>query len=175
MAGLGLKVFLAGVEMVQQSLRLKKEDLWSPQVCKLKYTSFVNEFPEVAEHQFFWACEQWIQSTGGKDFLRFPTWGQLMVPLYASENGVANRSWGFKRDLPHFVAPNEGQKALLPQVAVSIAGAADPQNAQAYEVVSAVDRPALPSVTAATGDELEAREWAGYLHSLADQADAKAG
>ena len=32
----------------------------------------------------------------------------------------------------------------------------------------------LPSVTAATGDG-DAREWAAYLHNLADKADAKAG
>ena len=70
MAGLGLKTFLSAVEMVQQALRMKREDFWSPQVCKLKYVSFTSEFPEVNEAQFFWACEQWIQSTGAKDFPR---------------------------------------------------------------------------------------------------------
>ena len=174
MAGLGLKTFLSAVEMVQQALRMKREDFWSPQVCKLKYVSFTSEFPEVNEAQFFWACEQWIQSSGTKDFPRFPTWNQLMGALYNTENGAANRSWGFKRDLPQYLSPTPEQQAMLPATAVSIAGAADPKNAAAYDRYISPHAPMLPSVTAATGDG-DAREWAEYLHSLADRADAKAG
>ena len=174
MAGLGLKTFLSAVEMVQQALRMKREDFWSPQVCKLKYVSFTSEFPEVNEAQFFWACEQWIQSSGAKDFPRFPTWNQLMGALYNTENGAANRSWGFKRDLPQYLSPTAEQQAMLPATAVSIAGAADPKNAAAYDRYVSPHAPMLPSVTAATGDG-DAREWAAYLHNLADKADAKAG
>ena len=173
MAGLGLKTFLSAVEMVQQSLRMKREDFWSPQVCKLKYVSFTSEFPEVNEAQFFWACEQWIQSSKS-EFRCFPTWNQLMGALYNTENGAANRSWGFKRDLPQYLSPTAEQQAMLPAAAVSIAGAADPKNAAAYDHYVSPHAPMLPSVTAATGDG-DAREWAEYLHSLADRADAKAG
>ena len=65
-----LKTFLSAVEMAQQALRMKREDFWSLQVAP-KYVSFTSEFPEVNEAQFFWACEQWIQSSGAKDFLAF--------------------------------------------------------------------------------------------------------
>ena len=95
----------------------------------------MSEFPEVQSHQFFWACERWIQQFSAKDFATFPTWQELMVPLYAVENGRANRSWGFKRDLPSFVAPTASQRAALPKQPRSIAGAADPLNRDAYEVV----------------------------------------
>ena len=38
---LDAETFLAGVEMIQQQLRIKRDDQWSTVVCKLKYTSFL--------------------------------------------------------------------------------------------------------------------------------------
>lgn len=163
--------FLAGIEMVQQQLRIKRDDQWSPAVCRLKYTSFCNEFPEVNDPQFFWACEQWIQLYSSKDFAKFPTWAELMVPLYATENGRANRSWGFKRDLPELVQPTAQQQSLLPKQARSIAGAADPHNADAYQLFHSTTLPMLPSVTASSGDGLTKEEWASYLRQLAEDSD----
>ena len=90
------ETFFAGIQMIQQQLRIKRDDHWSTAVCKLKYTSFRSEFPEVNDPQFFWACEQWIQQFSAKDFATMPTWRELMVPLYACENGQANRSWGIQ-------------------------------------------------------------------------------
>ena len=58
---LTFQTFLAGVEMIQQQLRVKRDDRWSAAVCKIKYASFRSEFPEVSESQFCWACEQCIQ------------------------------------------------------------------------------------------------------------------
>ena len=165
------ETFLAGIEMVQQQLRIKRDDQWSAAVCKLKFASFCAEFPEVNDPQFFWACEQWIQRHSDRDFVRFPTWVELMVPLYASENGKANRSWGFKRDLPQQLKPTAEQIAQLPTRARSIAGAADPHNADAYQRFKSSDKPLLPSVTAATGDGLTPEQWATYLRQLAEEAD----
>ena len=166
-----IETFLAGIEMVQQQLRVKKEDRWSVEVCGLKFNSFISEFPEVNDAQFFWSCERWIQDYTKTEFTRMPTWQQLMCPLYCVENGRANRSWGFKRDLPAFVAPTPEQKGLLPEHPRSIAGVADPHNADAYQTFKS-DLPALPSVTAATGDELTAAEWAAYLRGIAKQQRA---
>lgn len=165
---LDAETFLAGVEMIQQQLRIKRDDQWSTVVCKLKYTSFLSEFPEVQSHQFFWACERWIQMFSAKDFATFPTWQELMVPLYAAENGKANRSWGFKRDLPAFVSPTESQKALLPERPRSIAGAADPLNRDAYEVVitpRSEPQHLLPQ-GGLSENGLTAEQWAKYLREL---------
>ena len=166
------ETFFAGVEMLQQQLRVKRDDQWSAAVCKLKFHSFQSEFPEVSDPQFFWACERWIQEYSSKDFVRMPTWGQLMAPLYATETGQANRSWGFKRDLPAFVSPTSEQKAMLPEKARSIAGAADPQNAAAYVPFEGGGNLLLPSMTAASGDELTNEEWARYLRELARDTNA---
>lgn len=163
--------FLAGVELIQQQLRVKRDDRWSDVVCKLKFHSFQAEFPEVNDAQFFWACEQWVQAHSGKDFPRFPIWTELMTALYAVENGKANRSWGFKRELPPFVAPTEEQKAMLPGKPRSIAGAVDPSNALAYVPFESGGNLLLPSMTAATGDELTKQQWARYLRELAEEAN----
>lgn len=166
------ETFLAGVEMVQQQLRIKREDHWSAAVCKLKFVSFKAEFPEVSDAQFCWACEQWIQQHSGQQFATFPLWRQLMTPLYANENGAANRSWGFKRDLPPGIAPTEAQRALLPATAKSIAGAADPQNIDAYESFRAPSSHLLPAITAASGDGLTREQWAMYLRELAEEVSS---
>jgi len=165
---LDAETFLAGVEMIQQQLRIKRDDQWSTNVCKLKYTSFLSEFPEVSSVQFFWACEQWIQMFSAKDFATFPTWQELMIPLYAVENGKANRSWGFKRDLPAFIAPTPSQKAQLPSQPRSIAGAADPLNRDAYEVVITprTEPQHLLPEGGLTENGLTAEQWASYLREL---------
>ena len=165
---LDAETFLAGVEMIQQQLRIKRDDQWSTVVCKLKYTSFLAEFPEVQSHQFFWACERWIQQFSAKDFATFPTWQELMVPLYAVENGRANRSWGFKRDLPSFVAPTPSQRDALPKQPRSIAGAVDPLNRDAYEVVITPrsDPQKLLAEAPFSDDRLTSAQWAEYLREL---------
>ena len=115
MAGqLTIETFLAIAEMVAAQLRIKEADRWSPQICQLKFISFTSEFPEVSDQQFLWAAEKWLQSTAGEDFLRYPTWSELMAPLYRCENGLANRNWGFKDELPQLVAPKPEQLAMLP-------------------------------------------------------------
>jgi hypothetical protein len=162
--------FLAGVELIQQQLRVKREDRWSDVVCKLKFHSFQSEFPEVNDAQFFWACEQWVQAHSHKDFSRFPVWAELMTSLYATENGKANRSWGFKRELPPFVAPTDEQKTLLPGKPRSIAGAADPTNTDAYVPFEAEAHPLLPPVV--DNDEgISREEWAQYLRHLAEEVN----
>ena len=173
MESLSGETFLAGVEMIQQQLRIKREDHWSQAVCKLKFVSFKSEFPEVNDSQFCWACEQWIQQHSNQDYVTFPLWRELMTPLYAVENGQANRSWGFKRDLPPAIAPSAEQKALLPPTARSIAGAADPQNRDAYDSFRAPSSHLLPAITAATGDGLTKEEWARYLRELAQEVSGK--
>ena len=102
---LTIETFLAAAEMIAAQLRIKDADRWTPTICQLKYVSFLVEFPEVSDQQLVWAAEQWLQTTGGKDFLRYPTWKELMVPLYRSENGLANRSWGFRDSLPVMCQP----------------------------------------------------------------------
>ena len=170
MESLNPSTFLSGVEMIQQQLRVKREDRWSEVVCKLKFHSFQVEFPEVNDAQFFWACEQWVQNSSGKDFVRFPLWTELMSCLYASENGQANRSWGFKRDLPSFVAPTQEQRACLPERPKSIAGASDPSNPDAYVPFESGGSLLLPSMTAVSGDGLSKEQWARYLRELAEEA-----
>ena len=162
--------FLAGVELIQQQLRIKRDDRWSETVCKLKFHSFQSEFPEVNDAQFFWACEQWVQTYSAKDFSRFPVWTELMTSLYAVENGKANRSWGFKRELPKFVAPTDDQKALLPGKPRSIAAAADPHNADAYVLF---DTEALRWLPPAADEEkgISKEEWAQYLRHLAEEVN----
>lgn len=136
------ETFLAVTEMVAAHLRVKEIDRWSPHVCKLKFHSFTTEFPEVNETQFMWAAEQWVQNCG-PGFTRYPTWRELMAALYRTENGLANRSWGFRPELPSFVTPTAKQLAMLPTAPASIAAAADPTNAAAYALFASSDQPLL--------------------------------
>lgn len=162
MAKLTPETFLAVTEMVASHLRLKEADRWSPHVCRLKFHSFTSEFPEVNETQFMWSAEQWIQGLA-PGFTRYPTWKELMAPLYRSENGWANRSWGFRADLPAFVAPTVQQLMLLPKQATSIAPAADATNATAYVPFTTDDHPLLPPAT--EQPLLTEEQWQGYLAS----------
>ena len=140
--------FLAIAEMVAAQLRIKEADRWSPQICQLKYISFTSEYPEVNDQQFLWAAEKWLQSTADREFLRYPTWQELMSPLYRCENGLANRNWGFKDELPQLVAPKPEQLAMLP---------APPQKPTA-----------LPPAQEPTYQGLTKQIWQNYLKEVAD-------
>tara|TARA_B100000700_G_C14999053_1_gene835383 strand:+ start:519 stop:962 length:444 start_codon:yes stop_codon:yes gene_type:complete len=140
---LKISTFLAAAEMIAAHLRIKESDRWTPQICKLKYVSFQQSYPEVNDPQFLWAAEKFVQTTNNKDFLRYPTWDELMSHIYRNENGRPNRSWGFKEDLPAKLQPNPRQRALMPQTPKSNDSAPDPLLKEAYEVFKA-DR-TLPS------------------------------
>jgi hypothetical protein len=134
---LTLEQFEAVCSMVAAQLRIKESDRWGETITKLKFVSFSSEFPEVSTQQLLWSAEQWIQQTAGKDFLRYPTWRELLSPLYRCEGGLANRSWGFREELPNHLLPTAAQKALLPSRSRSTLGAPDPVNADAYRLVGA--------------------------------------
>jgi hypothetical protein len=128
---LTIETFLAGCEMVFSHLRTKEADRWSSHVCRLKFYSFTTAYPEISEAQFFWAAEQWIQTTKPETFHRFPTWNELMRSLYRCEGGLANRSWGPREGLPAFLRFTEDQLLQLPP-ARSVLEPPDPQNSAAY-------------------------------------------
>jgi hypothetical protein len=111
------EAFTRGCRMIERHMRTRSEVIWSPEDFKLKFVSFNSEFPEVNTSQFLWACERWIQETDD-EFLRFPTWKQLMAPLYRCENGIPNRSWGPRPDLPRSVQFTAEQLNQLPQLPV---------------------------------------------------------
>lgn len=156
------ETFFAAVEMIHSHLRTKESDRWSPAVCRLKWHSFTSEFPEVSEAQFMWASEQWIQSLGD-GFTRFPTWKELMVPLFRTQNGLANRSWGFKKGLPPFLAPSPWQLELQP-APQSLPPCPDPTNADAYVPFQATTLPLLPPEQRCGG--LSDEQWQQYLNQL---------
>ena len=166
-ACLTIETFLAVAEMVAAQLRIKEADRWSAHICQLKYVSFSGEFPEVSDSQFLWAAEQWLQGTGGKDFLRYPTWKELMAPIYRCENGLANRSWGFRAELPDMCRPSHAQLALLPQQPRSIALPPDPANTGAYVPFQVDHHPALPPARD-IGPVLTPQKWASYLEELGE-------
>jgi len=165
---LTIETFLAVAEMIAAQLRIKDADRWTTTICQLKFVSFTTEFPEVSDPQLVWAAEQWLQNTGGKDFLRYPTWKELMVPLYRSENGLANRSWGFRQELPAMCKPTDEQLRLLPQRTVSITASPDPHNAAAYLPFATTELPALPP-RHDEGPGLTPAKWADYLNFLAEE------
>ena len=171
---LTIETFLAVAEMVAGHLRLKDADRWSPHVCRLKFHSFTSAYPEVSETQFMWASEQWIQSTSPEKFHRFPVWSELMAPLYRTEGGMANRSWGFRESLPSFVQPTSEQCALLPAQRQSILSAPDIQNPAAYVTIGRAGEaesqglalaPVAPPLLPA-GPGLSDEAWNAYLASL---------
>ena len=164
---LTIETFLSVAEMIAAQLRIKEADRWTANICQLKYASFTTEFPEVSDPQFLWAAEQWLQDTGGKDFLRYPTWKELMASLYRSENGLANRSWGFKEDLPLMCQPSAQQVQLLPAAPQSIASSPDPNNTSAYVPFHVKATLALPPEQD-LGPGLTPLQWADYLHFLSE-------
>ena len=111
--------FFLGCELVFNHLRLKEADRWSEAIALVKLASFTAAFPEINDAQFIWACETWAQNaTAG--FHAFPTWRELMVSLYRCEGGLANRSWGFRSDLPHHLQPSPEQLQMLPTERTSL-------------------------------------------------------
>lgn len=155
------ETFLAVAEMIAAQLRIKEADRWSPHICRLKFHSFTSEFPEVNEPQFMWAAEQWIQGLEPNAFKRYPTWKELMTPLYRSENGMANRTWGFRDELPPFCRPTAAQLEMLPASRRSLAAAPDPHNVDAYVPFEVDWAPQLPP--AADEAPLTPQKWADYL------------
>lgn len=155
------ELFLQGAEMIQQHLRIKEADRWAPTVCRLKFYSFRSEFPEVDGSQFLWCCEKWLQALG-PGFITFPVWGELMAPLYRCEAGRANRSYGFKPDLPSFLQPTSAQLAELPAVATTLFPNPDRLPLLGAAAGEAPPKPLLPAPAAdwvAMSDE----EWQAYL------------
>jgi hypothetical protein len=109
------KWFFTCVEMIWAHLRTKESDRWAPAVALVMHRSFVELFPEVSTKQLIWATDKWIQSTAGKEFIRFPGWRELMAPLYrCDEKGLAVRTWGFRPELPPGLQPTPAQLALMP-------------------------------------------------------------
>lgn len=166
-SGLTIETFLAVAEMVAAQLRIKDADRWSPVICQLKFASFLSEFPEVNDAQLLWSAEQWLQSTAGREFLRYPTWRELMSPLYRCENGLANRSWGFKGNLPEMCQPTCQQIRQLPARPQSIAASPDPNNSTAYVPFISTELPCLPPPMD-EGPGLTPAKWADYLNFLAE-------
>jgi hypothetical protein len=162
------ETFLAVAEMIAAQLRIKEADRWSPHICRLKFHSFSSEFPEVSEPQFMWAAEQWIQGLDPSAFKRYPTWKEMMAPLYRCENGMANRSWGFRENLPAFLQPTAEQLAQLPSTRRSLAAAPDPANAEAYVPFQSSEQPLLPPADD-EGPGLTPERWADYIQWVAEE------
>lgn len=162
------ETFLAVAEMIAAQLRIKDADRWSPHICRLKFHSFTTEFPEVNETQFMWAAEQWIQTLDPSAFKRYPTWKELMAPLYRTENGMANRSWGFREGLPAFCQPSASQLALLPSITQSLAAPPDKHNADAYVPFQSSEQPLLPPGID-EGPGLTPEKWQDYLRWVAEE------
>ena len=165
------ETFLAVAEMIAAHLRIKEADRWSPHICRLKFHSFSSEFPEINEPQFMWAAEQWVQGTEAGSFLRYPTWGELMAPLYRSEGGRANRSWGPREGLPGFVKFKPDQLALLPASPRSLVAPPDQQNLAAYQTVGQAGEAEAQGLALKpieeqrrlAGSGLSDEEWQAYL------------
>jgi hypothetical protein len=154
---LTIDTFLTGAEMLFAHMRTKEADRWSVDVCKLKFVSFWTAFPEIDREQFLWACEQWIQESAGREFLKFPTWGELMASLYGTEGGLANRSYGFKAELPAFLRPTLEQLAMLPAERQTL----KPHMGEAYRLLPAAGPLLLPKHVPAKG--LTDAQWEAYL------------
>jgi len=156
------EAFTRGCRMIERHIRTRADAAWSTEDFKLKFVSFSTDFPEVSTPQFLWACERWIQGATG-EFLRFPTWRQLMVPLYRCQSGVPNRAWGFKEDLPRSLQPTRQQLAMLPS------GLASPppdgaENPAAYSLVAAGgDEQRLLPAAASDSQSLSRKDWIEYL------------
>jgi hypothetical protein len=162
------ETFLVVAEMIAAHLRIKDSDRWSPHVCRLKFHSFTSEFPEITEPQFMWAAEQWIQGLEPNTFKRYPTWKELMAPLYRTENGMANRSWGFREELPSFCRPAGWQLEKLPTTRRSLISAPDPHNSQAYVPFESNEHPLLPP--AKEDSPLTPEKWNSYLQWAQQEA-----
>jgi hypothetical protein len=168
------EAFTRGCRMIERHIRTRADATWSTEDFKLKFVSFSTDFPEVSTAQFLWACERWIQGATG-EFLRFPTWQQLMVPLYRCSGGIPMRAWGFKEGLPRSLQPTQQQLALLPSRPTSLppAGA---DNSAAYSLFAAgkEGRRLLTAAKASAG--LTVQQWHEHLLQQAElRKQAKRG
>jgi hypothetical protein len=155
------EAFTRGCRMIERHIRTRPDAAWDTEEFKLKFLSFSIDFPEVSTPQFLWACERWIQDATG-EFLRFPTWQQLMVPLYRCQGGMPNRAWGFKADLPRYVQPTSQQLAMLP----AVSGAIVPKGAEnpaAYHLAAAGNGQRLLPAHAPRRRGLTPDEWEQHL------------
>jgi hypothetical protein len=156
------EAFTRGCRMIERHIRIRPDAAWNTEDFKLKFVSFSSDFPEVSTPQFLWACERWIQGATG-EFLRFPTWQQLMVPLYRCSGGMPIRVWGFKEDLPRSLRPTHQQLAMLPKGSASLPpdGA---ENPAAYSLVMAgSDGQRLLPAAAPDSQSLSRKDWIEYL------------
>ena len=153
--------FTRGCRMIERHIRTRADAAWSTEDFKLKFVSFSSDFPEVSTPQFLWACERWIQGATG-EFLRFPTWQQLMVPLYRCSAGIPSRAWGFKESLPRSLQPTQQQLAMLP----AGLGPTPPNGAEnpaAYSLVAAGAQQRLLPAAAPDSLSLTPQQWDEHL------------
>jgi len=156
------EAFTRGCRMIERHIRIRADAVWSTEDFKLKFVSFSSDFPEVSTPQFLWACERWTQGATG-EFLRFPTWSKLMVPLYRCQSGVPNRAWGFKEDLPRSLQPTRQQLAMLPS-GLALPPPDGAENPAAYSLVAAGgDGQRLLPAGASDSQSLSRKDWIKYL------------
>lgn len=173
---LDAKFFVKGCALIAKHIRTRADASWDDDDFTLKYVSFSDAFPEVNDRQFLWCCERWIQSQRPQEFLRFPTWNELMAPLYRCEEGLANRSWGPREGLPQHLQFSPEQLQLLPRAVRSVLPPPDPRNTEAYRLTGRARAPgpllpeADPTLLAPGAETLLTEEqWANHLQKLEER------
>lgn len=154
-----LETFLASIQMIYQHLRLKELDRWTPATARIKHFFLSDEYPNISDRQFMWACEQWIQATAPDKFHRLPTWDELMRFLFRCDARGPQRAWGFRDDLPEYIRPTSAALSLV-KAGIALLAPADAEDPGAYTPVTPTAKGAMkkPAMQAPSLED----SWAGY-------------
>lgn len=107
------EVALAQLEAIEAFLRLPLAAQLTKEQRKMKLMLLQSSFPETSTAHLCWCVARWMEKVGSDGFARFPSWEEVLAPLYIELNGHPSRQAGYKPTLPSFLRPATWQLQAL--------------------------------------------------------------
>lgn len=107
------EVVLAQLEAIEAFLRVPSAAQLTADQRKMKLVLLQSEFPETSTAHLCWCVAQWMERCGSEEFRRFPSWEEVLAPLYIELNGRPSRAAGYKKTLCPFLQPAAWQLEAL--------------------------------------------------------------
>lgn len=76
------EVFIEGLRSIHSAIRTPKSQVPSEISLKAKYQLFITEYPIVGDTQFFYACELFANEVQSREYAKFPSFEELVAPLF---------------------------------------------------------------------------------------------
>ena len=76
------EAFVEGLRSIHSAIRTPKSQVPSEISLKAKYQLFITNYPIVGDAQFFYACELFANEVQSREFAKFPSFEELVAPLF---------------------------------------------------------------------------------------------